>query len=94
MALAAPPGATRHTHLLLGFCGGLARPRGRRRQDRHPTGYATPSAIAPKSICIVRPALPRLRSFDHCADALRVKWLVALVDVTSFLQSSADFTVA
>src|SRR5262249_15144301 len=34
-----------------------------------------------QSTCIARPALTRLRPFDHCADALQVEWLTALVAV-------------
>ena len=45
------------------------------------------------SICIARPALPGLRSFDHGADARRVERQIALVAV-GILQSGADFAVA
>ena len=39
-------------------------------------------------------ALPTLRPLEHGADALWVERLTALVAVTCFLQSGADFTVA
>jgi integrase-like protein len=40
----------------------------------------------PKSICIARPALPRLRSFNHRADALGIERLTSLVAVAGIFQ--------
>jgi hypothetical protein len=55
--------------------------------DRHLVGWSRP-------ICIARPALSRLRPLDHCADALRVDGLAALVAVAGIFQPGADFAVA
>jgi hypothetical protein len=52
--------------------------------------YSCPEFIDPS----LGAALPTLRPLEHGADALRVERLTALVAVTCFLQSGADFTVA
>jgi hypothetical protein len=39
-------------------------------------------------------AAPRLRSFDHCSNRLRVERLPALVAVARIFQSSGDFALA
>ena len=52
------------------------------------------SLAIPKSICIARPALPRLRSFNHRADALGIERLTSLVAVAGTLQPGTDFAVA
>jgi len=46
-----------------------------------------------QSICNARPALPRLRSVDHGADALWIKRPATFVAVAGIIQLDADFAV-
>jgi hypothetical protein len=44
--------------------------------------------------CVAALWRPRLRSFDHCSNRLRVEWLAVLVAVTGIFQPGADFPIA
>src|SRR5262245_38887939 len=47
-----------------------------------------------QSICIALSPMPRLWSFDHCTDALRVEGPAALVHIPGGFQPGADLAVA
>src|SRR5262245_48128084 len=52
------------------------------------------SADIRKSMCVASSALPRLRSLDHCAGAVRVEGLAALVAAAGIFEPGADFMIA
>jgi hypothetical protein len=60
--------------------------------DRYPIHWG--AADIRISMRLTWPALPRLWSFDHGADALRVEGLAAFIAIACIFQPGADFSVA